>query len=384
MNTVTTLHRLALVICLLLTACAPGPETSPPPADNSFNALGTQLDARVASSSISGYSFVLLDGAGLLYSRAGGRMDGQPLTLERTVPLASASKALAAAAIMTLVDAGRLDLDVPVHNYLPPAVNWPSDPLSNPKARITTRMLLAHTSGLPGLNDTPACVEQPNYNGGLAACVALIASGQVPLAAAPGSAFIYGGADYQVAGLVAVTRSGAASWPAFFNTALAAPLGASSQLFYAAVPNPRIAGGASASAPAYATFLHMLLRGGNGVLSNASVVALASNQLQPPATNAGLNTYSGSNHFTPYPASVASAYPQYGLGFFIEAPARHAGSPGPELSSQGLLGATPWIDFGLGYAAVLLVQEENSGTTVLAASLEIWNELRNFIIGRLG
>lgn len=53
------------------------------------------------------------------------------------------SKPLAAAAAMTLVDAGLLDLDVPIHKSF---AAWPRHP---PHSRITVRMLLSHTSGLP-------------------------------------------------------------------------------------------------------------------------------------------------------------------------------------------------------------------------------------------
>ena len=46
-------------------------------------------------------------------------------------------------AIMILVERGRLDLDAPIHRYLP---QWPYD---GDHGRITLRHLLSHTSGLP-------------------------------------------------------------------------------------------------------------------------------------------------------------------------------------------------------------------------------------------
>ena len=57
--------------------------------------------------------------------------------------LASVTKVVAtASAVLLLVDEGRLDLDDPVHNYLPEFGE-------GPKAAVTIRHLLTHTSGLP-------------------------------------------------------------------------------------------------------------------------------------------------------------------------------------------------------------------------------------------
>jgi CubicO group peptidase (beta-lactamase class C family) len=42
-------------------------------------------------------------------------------TLDTVVPIASASKWLAGATIMTVVDEGRIDLDAPIRTYLPQA-----------------------------------------------------------------------------------------------------------------------------------------------------------------------------------------------------------------------------------------------------------------------
>lgn len=383
-------RRWALALCAaLISGCGGGGlDTAPVPNDR-FNVLGRTLNVAVAQGKIGGYSFVLVDRNKVQFqSSAGVDPAGRPYSPALVLPIASTSKALAAAAIQRLVDSGQIDLDVPIHEYLQDSgVNWPSDPQLDRKAQITLRMLLAHTSGLPSVLNTPDCVEDANFNGGLAGCVAIIASDAVPLAANPGEAFIYSGTGYQVAGLVAVVRSGANDWPSFFNAALASPLGVSSQLFYPASANPRIAGGAFASASAYATFLRMLLNGGvldsSVVLTQNRVIELVSNQLRPPAASGAIDTFSGSRSFTPY-GSAGSSYPVYGLGFFIEAAALHPGSPGPEVSDQGLFGATPWIDFGLDYAAMLLIfDNSNPNNLVPPSSIGIWNDLRELIIAEL-
>lgn len=60
-------------------------------------------------------------------------------------PLASVSKALAGAAVLTLVDRGLIDLDSPVAHY------WQRF-ADNGKADITVALLLAHRSGLVALD----------------------------------------------------------------------------------------------------------------------------------------------------------------------------------------------------------------------------------------
>lgn len=61
--------------------------------------------------------------------------------------LASVSKTFTAAAIMQLVEAGKIDINRPVTTYLP------YFELADPRyAQITVRHLMGHMSGLPGLN----------------------------------------------------------------------------------------------------------------------------------------------------------------------------------------------------------------------------------------
>jgi CubicO group peptidase (beta-lactamase class C family) len=57
-------------------------------------------------------------------------------------------------AVMMLVHHGRLDLDLPVNNYIPDfAAAAKSDPDPAWRAKITVRMLLLHNSGLPAHRD---------------------------------------------------------------------------------------------------------------------------------------------------------------------------------------------------------------------------------------
>jgi CubicO group peptidase (beta-lactamase class C family) len=353
-------------VALLLAACGGGSGASDPPRD--WTALGAALDSFVSSASsppsgtVGGYSFALFDRGGVLYTRAGGDQ-----SMSDVEPLASSSKLPAAAAILTLVDQGKLDLDTPVANYFKNDISWPAD-----KAAITTRMLLSHTSGLVGLDQTqPVCLNQPSAST-LRMCAQDIAN--TGLESQPGTEFDYGGADYQVAGYLAVLLSGASSWQAFFDSAIATPLGGLPSFSYGdplLITNPRIAGGASSDVLDYAAIVAMVLDGGqyNGrqVLSSGTAQQLTANQVS------GLKVI-----YTPFTSATAPDYPGYGLSLFISAPSLYsAQSPGPEFSDPGLYGTMPWFDTGTGYGAVILIDQDT------ATGLDMWNAARPLILQQL-
>src|SRR3546814_14763989 len=113
------------------------------------------------------------------------------MNLDLAIPIASASKALSATIILSLVNNGLIDLDTPVSQYIGDQINWPII-----KRDITMRMLLNHTSGLPF--DSP-CLSEADTT--LKACAQEIAN--TGLNFIPGNRFGYSGSGYQVAGYVA-------------------------------------------------------------------------------------------------------------------------------------------------------------------------------------
>jgi len=84
----------------------------------------------------------------VVWTRSYGVADvrnGTPVTGSTLFEACSMSKPVFAYLVMKLVESGALDLDRPLSAYLPEA-----DPPAQPeKDRITARMVLAHTSGLP-------------------------------------------------------------------------------------------------------------------------------------------------------------------------------------------------------------------------------------------
>jgi CubicO group peptidase (beta-lactamase class C family) len=257
---------------------------------------------------------------------------------ETVVPIASASKWISAAVIMSMVDEGKLSLDDRVIKYIPS--------FSGDKSSITIRQLLSHTSGLPaetGLSSS-GCLSDRFTT--LAACAGEIAAG--PLIAAPGTEFNYGGLSMQVAGRVAEIVEGKA-WEEIFQKRMAQPL-ALTTMTYGSSANPLIAGGVRSSLDDYVHFLQMILNRGvlNGrmILSAASVDEMQKDQTRGAAI--GFTPYEKYGYLDPALPST-----RYGLGEWLERV--DATGRTVEVSCQGAFGFSPWIDKERMLVGVLMV-----------------------------
>lgn len=105
-------------------------------------------------------SVALVDGDQLVWSEAFGSADKESASLANTSTLFSAcsvSKMVATVATLILVDQGKVSLDEPVVTY----VRNFSMPLDPRYRDITVRMLLNHTSGLPGNDLRGAITDEP-------------------------------------------------------------------------------------------------------------------------------------------------------------------------------------------------------------------------------
>lgn len=134
----------------------------------------------------------------------------QAVSTDSRFDLASLTKSYVAAAALVLVDRGDLELDVPVAGILPIGTGDDAD-------RITLRMLLAHTSGLPPTSEAwrePATAEAERLP-------AILASS---LATPPGTRFGYSCLGYIAAGALIETVT-AASLPQVVHDTVLAPLG---------------------------------------------------------------------------------------------------------------------------------------------------------------
>ncbi|RIE07670.1 hypothetical protein SMC6_01660 [Candidatus Cryosericum odellii] len=254
------------------------------------------------------------------------------------VDIGSASRWLAAAAMMTLVDEGTLALDDPVAKYLPE--------FTGDKAAITIRQLWSYDSGLPA---TDTSIDDRTLT--LEECVKRIASG--PLPSLPGTTVSDGSVSIQVGARVCEVISGM-TWQEFFRVRITEPLGMDSTSFnlMGFNRNPDVAGGARSTAEDYSRFLTMLLQGGvwsgKHILSEQAVAQIE--QDQAPASTIAETPYTTVSSLLP---STSGARP--GLGMW-----REDADPGTETlliaSCPGTYGFTPWIDYKLNLAGVLSMQ----------------------------
>jgi len=121
-----------LILCLALAACAAVPQAlpaEPPPAP------------------AANYAWATFGARGITASGAYGLADrgnGRPLTIDDPVRIASITKLHVALGVMRMVEAGKLDLDRDVSDWL----GWRLRNPAFPDKPITLRLLLSHRSSL--------------------------------------------------------------------------------------------------------------------------------------------------------------------------------------------------------------------------------------------
>ena len=115
---------------------------------------------RLSSGAASSATIAIMNKNRIIYSEGFGmrnREDSLPVRKNTQFNIGSISKIFTAAAVLLLVDDGLVNLDQPVTTYLPEFA------ATDERYReITVRMLLNHTSGLPGTNGKDAFGSQKN------------------------------------------------------------------------------------------------------------------------------------------------------------------------------------------------------------------------------
>jgi CubicO group peptidase (beta-lactamase class C family) len=301
-----------------------------------------------------GCSLLLIKDDKVVYRKSFGRLEA-----DKVIPIASASKWLSGAVIMVLVDEGKISLDDTVSKYLPD--------FAGDKSNITIRHLFAHTSGLPPearcRNDKRTTLER---------CASEVA--HVQLRAPPGEEFFYGGVSMHVGGRVAEIVSGK-PWNDLLVERIAAPLGMTQTDFFAYGPtlNPRPAGDARSSVDDYGRFLQMILQGGNfngkQILSAESIREL--HEDQTGGARIAYTIYERHRALNP-----SLPYARYGIGVWREL-VDEGSQQLQEVSSQGALGFSPWIDVERKLAGVLSVQ--TSFSRAMPLYLELKKEIRRIV-----
>jgi CubicO group peptidase (beta-lactamase class C family) len=159
----------------------------------------------------------------------------KPISEENVFWIASMSKMFAGAAVMMLVDEGKLGLDDPVTRYIPQLGKWmvveeqdASHVLLKPPVRpVTLRHLLSHTSGLAGTSE----LQQVTGSDRTPLKARALSSVTGPLRSHPGEKYAYGNQGMNVAARV-VEVVGGLPYEEFLQKRFFDPLGMTDTTFW--------------------------------------------------------------------------------------------------------------------------------------------------------
>lgn len=122
-----------------------GAQAFTPLVEADFDRIDTYIETQLKEADIPGAALVIVERGEIVHLRGFGiaDSDGRPVTVETSLVIGSVSKSFTGLAVMQLVEAGKIELDAPVQEYLP----WfrVADPEASRQMKV--RHLLNHTSG---------------------------------------------------------------------------------------------------------------------------------------------------------------------------------------------------------------------------------------------
>jgi len=282
-----------LVSAMLLSGCSSG-SSSQANYQPTAQLARTEIWKDINAGKASGASVAILDNGAVVYAEGMGPADrtaGTVVNPNTLFNMGSVSKTFDAAALMVLVDQGKVSLDAPVTKYLP------EFKMQDPRYKdVTVRMLLNHTSGFPGTYYA--------NNMGYAFNKAVITDtmstlAQSSLKAAPGFSGPYCNDGFTLAEMI-VAKVGGEPYLNFVADKVCKPLGipqigasvgerpdagicryyqsATGKIVPPEVLSIYGAGGLSSSASDLVTFIDSFSKGGKHILSDNSIAEMTKGQ----------------------------------------------------------------------------------------------------------
>lgn len=195
-------YILCLVVVMLCSCSAAAPEDSIAPGDTARQILEREIPKLLEEHSVPGTAVVLIEDGEISWEGNFGlaETEDQRAVNENTVfNVASISKVVTAWGVLRLVEAGEIDLDTPVENYLK---SWRFKDPKFSTEKITVRRLLSHNAGLsmPSIPGFPKDRKLPtlkdtlsgNYEGSIYAKP----GSPVEILHEPGTKFAYSGGAF--------------------------------------------------------------------------------------------------------------------------------------------------------------------------------------------
>lgn len=249
-------------------------------------------------------------------------------------PIASCSKWLTSALVMTYVDEGKILLDERISDYLPIFNTYG-------KGYITIGNCLTQTTGIEDNSKTVLKILSRKKFETLDEEVSSFAKKEID--AKPGTSFFYGNMGLNIAGRILEIIS-KKSFESLIKQRLFTPLEMYNSSFSPEENAVNPSGGAASTAGDYMNFLSMLLNKGmykgKRILSENAVAAMLTVQTK--------------NAVKKYVPNIAQGY-EYGLGAWIEE--QDNNGKGIVVSCPGLFGTVPYIDQCRGYACIFFISK---------------------------
>jgi CubicO group peptidase (beta-lactamase class C family) len=189
-------------------------------------AIHPAMEEAVKAKQAAGIVTLVMEKGKIVHHDAAGMADiakGRAMEKDALFWIASMTKSVNGAAILCLVDDGKLSLDEPASKWLPELAKVTVEGGAKPEKPITLRMLLSHTAGIafPSRKPSDGAISLKSYVSTLI---------KTPLAFQPGSAYEYGFGP-TVAGRILEIVSGM-KYEDFLSTRLFEPLGMKDTTFH--------------------------------------------------------------------------------------------------------------------------------------------------------
>jgi CubicO group peptidase (beta-lactamase class C family) len=198
------INRLLACVVLIAASVTGVRVAAQAPAERYRNELQPLIEDLVHQQQIPGFAIGVIQNDRLVYAQGFGVKNlgdnHDPVTPRSLFHMASITKTFVATSIMQLVEAGKINLDTPVVQYLP-YFRLADDRYQT----ITVRQMVTHTSGMPDVQDYEW--DKPQYDDGALERYVRSLSNQ-KLIFAPGTDFRYSNMAFEVLGDLIAKVSG--------------------------------------------------------------------------------------------------------------------------------------------------------------------------------
>ena len=220
-RTATTLT--AMLIGLISALAAPASAQEATWGGDLVNKIDSLVQVTLAEGPVAALSIGVKRGDHLLLAKGYGQADVEnsvPATGQTVYRIGSITKQFTAAAVMQLVEAGKIGLDDPMTKYLP---DFPTQ-----GHRVTIRHLLSHTSGIKSY--TGLAEWRPKMTLDLTDQQLVDLFKDEPFDFAPGERYLYNNSAFYLLGMIIAEVSGE-SYREYLNAHLFGPLGLSGSVY---------------------------------------------------------------------------------------------------------------------------------------------------------